>query len=143
MLPPTTPTHPCRVPTALPQTDGTLENLTVTGPTDYGAVVQLVRPSPALWDNVMRLPAALSLHSMARQAKRDPARNSMLMTIRSALTRRHRPHPRLAQNLRRESQLGSQDPPAKLSDLSFLRVSCMGALGRCSCLVLLDYPFWE
>lgn len=87
------------------------EGLAVTRPTDNGAVVQLVFPSLALRNYVMRLPAALPLDSTARQAKRDSARNSMLMTVRPALTRRHRPHPRFTQDLCRESQLASQESP--------------------------------
>ena len=40
-----------------------LEGPTVTWPTHNGAVVQLVRPSLTLRDQVVRLPTALTLHS--------------------------------------------------------------------------------
>src|SRR5438034_9142537 len=84
------------------------EGLTVTRPTHNRTVVQLVRPAITLQDQVVRLPASLTLPSTAKQTKRDPARNSMLMISQSALTSRHRPYPCLAQNFRREGQLSSR-----------------------------------
>gem|GEM_PF-4575384 len=86
--------------------------LTVTRPTHNGAVVQLVRAALTLRDSMMGLPATLTLHTTTSQTNRDPARNSMLMTLQPALTSSHRPHPRLTQNLRRKNQLASQDSQA-------------------------------
>ena len=86
----------------------TSPGLTLAWPTHNGAVVQLARPSLTLRDYVMRLPTTLTLPSTTSQTKRDTARNSRLMISQSTLTSRHRPHPCLAQNFRREGQLSSR-----------------------------------
>ena len=94
-----------------------LEGPTVTWPTHNRTVLQLVRPTLTLRNYMMRLPSPLPVPSTAKQTKRDPARNSMLMISQYALTSRHRPYPCVAQDFRREGQLSSRASSAKLSHL--------------------------